>query len=118
MQDNARLYVPNRYPEEVSLTKTGHAFVGQGQIEEITLLPGSAAGSIHVYDSDAAQTVDLVAAVLGPVASSSVTRVTPINVSRGAYCVLAGQGDPRALVKLKYAPHSAASVRDAGMRPR
>lgn len=118
VQDNARLYNPNRYPEVVPLTKTAHAFVGPGQIEELVLLPGSAAGVVSVYDSDCAETVDLVATVSAAVANETVTRVTPINVSRGAYCVLTGQGDPRALAKLKYASHSAGSVRDVGSKPR
>jgi len=118
VQDNARLYKPNRYPEEVVLTKTAHAFVGSGQIETLTLVDPTAAGTVMVYDSDCAETVDLVATVSSVAAGETVTRATPINVSRGAYCVLAGQGDPRALAKLKFAPHTAAAVRDAGMTPR
>ena len=118
VQDNARLYKPNRYPEEVVLTKTAHAFVGSGQIETLTLVDPTAAGTVMVYDSDRAETVDLVATVSSVAAGETVTRATPINVSRGAYCVLAGQGDPRALAKLKFAPHAAGAVRDAGMTPR
>ena len=118
VQDNTQLFALKRYPEEVVLTKTGHAFVGSGQIETITLHPGSAAGDIEVYDSDSADAVDLVANVASPVANQTVTKVTPTNVSRGAYCVLTGQGNPRAIAKLKFAPHAAGAVRDAGMTPR
>lgn len=117
VQDNARLYHHIRYPQTRVLTKTGHAFVGAGKIDTLTVLPGSAAGAVQVYDSDAASTANLVAEVSAAVANETVTRVSPVHVSRGAYCVLSGQGDPRALVKIGHAPHSAGAVRDAGMTP-
>lgn len=116
VQDEARLYHHERYPETMCLTKTGHAFVGPGKIDALTLLPGSAAGSVLVYDSDAVSTANLVAE-LSTVANETATRVSPINVARGAYCVFTGQGEPRAYVKIGYASHSAAAVRDVGMRP-
>jgi hypothetical protein len=114
--DTTQLYHTVRYPETPLLTKTGHAFVGPGKIETLTLLSGGGADNIvQVYDSDAASTANLVAEVSNSIASETVTRVTPIEVTRGAYCVLSGT-QPRALVKLAHAPHSAGAVRSLGSR--
>jgi hypothetical protein len=118
IQSDTQLYHSVRYPENRLMTKTGHAFVGPGVIEMITLLGGGAADSVcNVYDSDAAGTSDLVASLSNGVSSETVTRVTPIHVSKGAYITLSGTASangPRALVKIASAPNSAGTVRDLG----
>jgi hypothetical protein len=119
-QDSEQLYHQVRYPETVLLTKTGHAFVGPGKIETLTLLGGGGADAVcNVYDSDAASSANLVATISNDATSQTVTRVTPITVARGAYITLAGTASangPRALVKLANASHSAGTVRRLGAK--
>ena len=90
IMDDLRLYPPNeRFPAVQRVTKTAHVFVGPGWIEAATLL--SAAGTMSVYDTDAANSNDAQAAVIelnsaGPFVSID----TPTYFERGCYVVLAG----------------------------
>jgi hypothetical protein len=119
-----QLFHQVRYPETRLLTRSTatcdgafHVFVGPGKIDTLTLLSGGAADNIvRVYDSDAASTADLVAEISNSIAAETVTRVTPIEVRKGAYCVLSGTAEVRALVKIAYAHYSAGAVRILGAK--
>lgn len=96
-----------RWPQEVLLTKTGHAFVGPGEISDVRLLSGNATDcSLAIYDTDVGSTTDpgnfrielKNIAALEPVPSSE--EVTQLR--RGCYVVLGGT-NPRALVRVKRA---------------
>lgn len=116
--DDARIYPQSaRYPETPLLTKSAHAFVGPGKIEGLTLLSGGAADNIlSVYDTDLADTTrPLVAELSNSIAAETVDRITPVNINRGAYCVLTGT-NPRALVKIEHAPHGAGAIRSLGSK--
>ena len=118
VMDDARIYPQSaRYPETPLLTKTAHAFVGPGKIDELTLLAGGAADNVcKVYDTDiASTTASLVAELSNSIAAETVSRITPIEVQHGAYCVLSGT-NPRALVKIAHAPYSAGAVRSLGAK--
>lgn len=113
-QDDAQLFRNTRYPETRLLTKSAHAFVGPGKIDSLTLLSGAAANNTcKVYDSDLADEVDLVAEMSNSIAVETVERGESISVQKGAYVVLSGT-QPRALVKIGYAPYAAGAVRDLG----
>lgn len=114
VMDDAQIFRNRRYPETRLLTKTGHAFVGPGKIDSLTLLSGAAAdNTCKVYDSDEASSVDLVAEMSNSIAAETVGPHESVSVQNGAYVVLSGT-QPRALVKIGYAPYSAGSVRDIG----
>jgi hypothetical protein len=113
-----RPYRNTRYPQSRLMTKTGHVFVGPGKIDQLTLLAGGQGDSVvTIYDTDVASTADPVAVLSSAVSSETVQRDEPIYVSSGAYAVISGTASavgPRALVKIAYAPYSAAGVRGAG----
>jgi hypothetical protein len=120
IHDDTQLFHQMRYPETRLLTKSTatcdgsfHAFVGSGKIDTLTLLGGSDAATLKVYDSDAAGTADLVAGLSTTAATETSNHIDSIHVFRGAYCVLTGTA-ARALVKIAHAPHSAGAVRDLG----
>lgn len=99
--DDARVYPPvNRFPRNLLLTKTGHAFIGRGKIDQLSLVAGgSADNSCIIYDTDQAYTSDagnIVSFVQSGVASETVFGL-PTEVHKGAYAVLAGT-NPRVLV--------------------
>ena len=112
--DTAQLFRNQRYPETRVMTKTGHAFVGPGKIESVTLLAGNGTdGVCKIYDSDVAAAVDLVGELGAGVALETVLSEESYSVRNGAYVVLSGTA-PRALVKIAYAPYSAGVVRALG----
>ena len=103
--DDARVYPPaDRFPENLLLTKSGHAFVGPGCIENISLISGAGTDcTAIVYDTDEADTTDEgnIVVYLANTANNELVdpAATPVDVTRGAYVALAGT-TPRALVKL------------------
>lgn len=105
IMDDARIYgLPIRYPEEVYLTKTGHVFVGSGQIENVSLLSGAAADNVlQVFDTDVNNTnhIGRLKIELKNTAASELVDPagTPVSVQRGAYVVMSGT-NPRAIVKI------------------
>lgn len=106
--NDARVYPPSiRFPEEVLLTKSGHVFVGQGKIENVSLLSGAATDNVvAVYDTDTGNTDDAsrVKLELKNTANSEVVDPagTPLTVQRGAFVQLSGT-NPRAIVKIGFA---------------
>ena len=96
--DDARIYAEETRPisrYDNILTKSGHAFIGAGRIDDVVLMPGAAAdGVLTVYDTNAANTLDasnIVGEVKNVTNSESVNLPnTPIYVKRGAYVTLTG----------------------------
>lgn len=121
--DDARLYPPaTRWPTDVLLTKSAHVFVGQGEIENITLIAGAATDNVlEVYDTDNADVNDAsdIRARLQNVTASEVVDVpgSDLLLERGCYVKLSGTA-PRALVKICEATGygSDGAVRTVGAR--
>jgi hypothetical protein len=89
------------------MVASGHAFVGHGIIDNVSLLAGSGNDSVcTVYDTDRADTTNTSPLVVlkqivaneGPIDSAGM----PITVSKGAYVELAGT-TPRAILNLRRA---------------
>jgi len=118
MVDDARLGPKvERFRQADYLTKSGHAFVGPGEITGISMIAGAATdNTVTIYDTDTGYTTDATNVVYaGGVEVASATRDLLLNekirVKRGAYVVLAGT-NPRAQVRFRN-PHS---LGDGAMR--
>lgn len=122
VMDDLRVYpIVDRFPEHLLLTQSGHAFVGTGCIENISLLSGVGTDNVlTVYDTNRANTNDaskIVVELKNTVNSELIDPAgMPARVHRGCYVALSGT-NPRALVKLGGAPaYSAAGLRNWGQR--
>lgn len=120
--DDARIFPPvERFPQQVLLTASGHAFVGPGEILKLDLLSGGATDNVlQVYDTDRAYTSDASAAQLELRNVANNERVAmsdwPLRLHRGAYVSLAGT-NPRALVTIAWAnSYSEGAMRQQGLR--
>ncbi len=123
VMDDARIFpraIPNK--EEILMTKSGHAFVGAGEIENVSLLSGGSADNVlKIFDTDSADVNDAsnVGVELKNTAASELVDPAgvPICVRRGAFIELSGT-NPRAIVKVKNvdAFGTAAAVRRIGGR--
>lgn len=108
-----------RWPQEILLTRSGHAFVGRGECS-VTLLSGAGTDcSLAVYDTDVGSTTaagNFAAELKNTVQMEVVPRELDVRVQRGCYIVLGGT-DPRALVKIHQAPNhfSDGNVRAYGL---
>ncbi len=122
---SSRIYpIIDRYPLEMHLTKSGHVFVGPGQVLHVALATGAAAdNTVTVYDTDRGNTND---AAKTPIYLANVTAselvdsaTPPVQVTRGAYVVLAGT-NPQARVSIGQAVAygSGGAVKGYGTRRR
>lgn len=113
VMDDARVYpIVDRFPETVLLTKSGHVFVGPGEIENISLMSGAATDNVlTVYDTDRGNTNDASKIVVELKNTANNELVDPAGmpapVRRGCYVALSGT-NPRALVKIRRAPNYSA----------
>ncbi|KKK83636.1 hypothetical protein LCGC14_2791400, partial [marine sediment metagenome] len=108
--DDLQIYpFKRRYVENVLVTKNQHVFVGNGRIENVTLLSGdmTADNVLQIYDTDDADTDDasnIVAELRNTAANETVDPAgMPVRDSRGAYITLTGTSTgrgPRALVQI------------------
>ncbi len=98
-----------RFPETLMLTKSQHIFVGNGRIDNITLLSGDTSSDalIKVFDTDNADVNDAsnIVAELHNTAASEIVDPAgmPVRVTRGAYVQIGGTVEdfgPRALVQI------------------
>lgn len=105
--DDARVFAPiERRPKAVLLTKSGHLFVGEGCIEELSLLAGAGTDCVlTLYDTDNAYTSDATNVVveLKNTSNNQAVPELPVRVRRGAYVTLSGT-TPRALAQIGRAP--------------
>jgi len=120
VHDDARIYpITRRFDDTVLLTKSGHAFVGRGVVDNITLMSGAGTDCVAtVFDTNTADTLDATNSVVELKNTANNELVDPAGVPvdcvRGAYVQLSGT-NPRARVKLKNVAGygSAAAVRGA-----
>ncbi len=95
----------DRFPETQLVLKTTHLCLGDSELLNVTLLPGTSTDSVlKIYDTDAAYTTDenaLVATLYNLTTSEPPIDLAdvPIALKRGAYAVLSGTA-PRALVHI------------------
>lgn len=103
MDDTQLGAIVDRRRESIYLTKTGHAFVGPGKIDRLSLQAGAATdNTITIYDTDTGYTTDATNVVyLGGNTVASEAKDFDLHhcveVKRGAYVVLAGT-NPRCVV--------------------
>jgi hypothetical protein len=121
--DDLRVYpISQRFPESVLITKSQHVFLGSGNLENATLLPGAATdGYLQVFDTDNASVLDASNVKLelhnvvnaDPVDPAGV----PVQLNRGCYVQLTGT-TPRAMIAIGSAQGywSAGRIRDHGAR--
>lgn len=114
ISDDAQIYPPTiRFADTVVLTASGHAFVGPGVVDNVTLLSSATADcALAVYDSDVGNSNDTFnrKAQLRNTAAAGGEIVDPagmpVRVRRGCYVTLSGTADaggPQALIKIKSA---------------
>ena len=103
--DDARIYpITERFPSNLLMTKSGHAFVGPGTIENTSLLSGAGTDCVlSVFDTDSGSVLDAsnCKLELKNVVNNDIVDPAgvPVEVYRGAYIVLSGT-TPRAQVHL------------------
>lgn len=105
ISDDAQIYPPvTRFPRELLLTASGHAFVGNGKICNVTLLSGGAADNVvSLFDTDLANTNDasnILLELKNTAASETVDPAgVPVRFTRGCYVSMSGT-NPRALLQI------------------
>lgn len=120
--DDLQVYpIRQRFPQSVHMTESGHAFVGQGVIENVTLVSSANTdNTLRVYDTDRATVTGESNRVvsLANTANNEIVDPAgmPITVQRGAYIELGGT-DPQAQVLIGYAQgyYSDAAIRKIGV---
>ena len=101
--DDTRIFgLPIRYPEQLFMTKTGHAFVGAGQIENASLLSGAGTDCVlQLFDTDVNNTnhTGRMKLELKNVTNNDIVDPAgvPVTFQRGCYVVLTGT-TPRAML--------------------
>ena len=121
IHDDGRIYSRrDRFPQTVRLTRSGHAFVGPGVIENVTLLSGADTDHVlRIFDTDRQDTGDegnVVVELKNTANNETVDPAgMPVRVIRGCYVDLAGT-NPRAIVLIGRAPGygSSAAIRNMG----
>lgn len=121
--DDARVYpIKDEFPEDLHITTSQHVFVGEGVIENATLLSGGATDNVlQLFDTDTADTNDFsnIRLELKNVANSDPVDPAgvPCTFKRGCYVKLAGT-NPRAMLKIGSAQgyRSHANIRSLGLR--
>lgn len=105
-QDDARLYpFVKQFPEVMRMTKSGHAFVGRGMVENVTLISGATATDcqVSVFDSGYGITNDAsnIGVLLKNVTADEIVDPAgmPIECYEGCYVALTGT-QPSALIKV------------------
>lgn len=116
---------PQRWPQTVVLTKSGHVAVGNGSYEDFYLMPGGPLDNhALLYDTDEANTVAELAFVGPDIANSApyglngyIASHRDGNFHRGLYVKLSGT-NPRAYIVLRDANLSNGAIRNYAWRRR
>ncbi len=118
--DDTRVYpVRQRFSEQQMAFKSGHLFLGRGELEQVTLMAGAAAdNALILYDTDEANTNDPSNIIVPELrnaqgASDTVVYKVPRGqgwFERGCYAVLSGT-NPRALVMARRATQGIPALR-------
>ncbi len=107
--DDTRVFpVRHRFSEQRMISKSGHVFLGQGQLTDIALMAGAAADNVlTIYDTDEANTSDatnlIIPELRNGIASETVVYPSAFgqcHFERGCYAVLSGT-NPRAMFQLQ-----------------
>ena len=105
--DDGRIGPMRRFPQTVELTKSGHLFVGPGQLENIELVSGAGTDCVlECFDTDEAETFDGIRkARLQNTASNEIIDPAgmPVLFDQGCFVQLSGT-NPRAIAKLSNVP--------------
>ena len=123
VMDDARIYsLPIRYPENLLMTKSGHAFVGTGTVENVSLLSGAATDNVlQIFDTDQGNilhTGRMKLELKNVVAEDVVDPAgVPVQIQRGCYVVLTGT-NPRAMISIGLAQgyYSNGRIRQHGVQ--
>lgn len=123
--DDLQIFPPTfRFKTDILLTGSGHAFVGNGRIENVSLMSGAGTDCVvQVFDTDTGNTSDASKMVLELKNTANNELVdpagVPTDVQRGCYVSLAGT-NPRAMVKFSHTPAygSDGAIRSYGARRR
>jgi len=122
--DEGRLYgtEARRWMDDVLIESSGHAFVGPGVIENVTLMDGGSGDStVIIFDSDVGDSNDVANTVVELAATANNEIVDPAGmpaqVVRGCYVSLGGTSS-RARIKIKHATAfgSDGAVKSYGLR--
>lgn len=94
----------SRFPSRQQITKTAHAFIGPGTLDDIQLISGCGTDNVmSVYDTEESDitNANLIARVSNSETYQSVqyNGLKPIKVHKGAYIVLEGC-NPRAIISI------------------
>ena len=126
--DDARIYPTTpegRFPESMFFTTSGHAWVGNGVLENVSLVTGGTDNILEIYDTDTGNTNDISKRRVYLTTSTANEVVDqagmPITLTRGCYIKLSGTqgaGGPFAIVKVGRAVGwgSDGAVRNYGQR--
>jgi hypothetical protein len=123
--DDTRVYgIVDRFTSEINLTASGHVFVGDGCVENVSLKSGAGTDNVlTVYDTDTAYTNDPMNAKVELKNTANNELVDPAGTPiytfrRGCYVALAGT-NPRATVKVcRVQNYSDGAIRQLGQRRR
>jgi len=118
VMDDLQIYQHrDRFPLAVTLTQSGHVFVGPGVIESATLLTIGASNTMFLYDTDTANVNDAQGRVLELDLSAHTTASDhgSIYFQRGCYVALAGT-NPRGQVVMSRNLDGPRYYSEAGMR--
>ena len=89
--DDAQIYPDNeRFPNQVTLTKSAHVFVGPGWIDGVNLLTTNASDNIKLYDTDTANSNDAQSALVELDVANLTGASGPIYFHRGCYALVTG----------------------------
>lgn len=121
VMDDARVYPNKSYPDSVILlTKSGHAFVGPGMIDNASLLSGAAADCVlTIFDTDTGNVLDarnIVTELKNTANNELIDAASPeMTVYHGCYVQISGT-NPRALIQMVHQYKSINLVRIHGAR--
>ena len=97
--DDARIYPTPRYSTQKTFTKSGHFFVGAGDLASAALLTDEATNKVILYDTNTADTLSDQDFVAELELDNQTSISGPIHFEKGCYVELSGT-DPRAQVTI------------------
>jgi len=97
--DDARIYPGARYPTQKTFTKSGHFFIGSGDVASAALLTDEATNKVLLYDTNTADTLSDQDFVAELELDNQTSISGPIHFEKGCYVELSGT-DPRAQVTI------------------
>ncbi len=118
--------IGRRFPDNQTLHKTSHVFVGPGRIDNITLVSGTSSTDhrIQLWDTDTANTNDA-SALKAELANTAAQEIVdpagmPVDILKGAYVVISGTVEtsgPRAVVQIgQAAAYSVGAMKTYGIK--